>query len=166
MREESKLRNTGIAENLYTTSQGLKRSYCFNIDYGASESIRFKTRVQLSTYTIGNRTTGGMVALQDVSFNWQRFSMATRYALFDTDDYDNRIYVYEQDAYLSFSFPAYYGKGLRNYFLLQFKASQRIDLYARFAHTQYIDRNVIGSAGETIQGNTRNDVKFQARIRL
>ncbi len=56
-----------------------------------------------------------MALIQDVTYALGRISITGRYAMFDTDDYDNRLYAYESiDAWLSFAFPAYYGKGIRN----------------------------------------------------
>ena len=89
-----------------------------------------------------------------------------RYALFDTDDYDNRLYAYESDAWLSFAFPPYYGKGVRNYLLLQYRLTHKIDVWVRWGHTRYTDRTTIGSGGEIIAGDTRNDIKLQARIKF
>ena len=104
--------------------------------------------------------------MQDVSLNLGKFSVTTRYALFDTDDDDTPQYVYENDVWLAFSFPAYYGVGTRTYILLQYPLTRKIDLWLRWAHTRYTDRDTIGSGSEWINGNTRNDLKFQARIRF
>lgn len=165
-REESKQRNTGADANLFLTAQGVKRNYTISCDYAATAQLSFRTRVQFSTYAIGGKTTRGMVVLQDVAYHMGRFGLAARYALFDTDDYDNRLYVYERDAWLSFSFPAYYGKGIRTYVMLHYRASHAIDLWLRWSQTRYTDGDGIGSGGETIAGDSRNDVKLQARIRF
>ena len=101
-----------------------------------------------------------------MNFEIGRFTFSTRYALFDTDDYDNRQYVYERDVWLAFSFPAYYGVGVRSYAMVHYKVNQKIDLWVRWARTSYTDRDTIGSGGETIYGNTKNDLKFQARIKI
>ncbi|HRG10074.1 MAG TPA: hypothetical protein PLJ08_15980, partial [Cyclobacteriaceae bacterium] len=95
-----------------------------------------------------------------------KFVFNARYALFDTDDYDNRLYVFEKDVWLAFSFPAYYGVGVRSYVLVQYAVSPAIVLWLRWARTSYSNTESIGSGSETIIGNTRNDLKFQARIRL
>ena len=87
-------------------------------------------------------------------------------ALFDTDNYDNRLYVYERDVWLAYSFPAYSGVGLRNYALVQYKLSQKMDVWFRWSHVRYTDRTEIGSGGEALSGNTGNDVKFQVRMRF
>ncbi len=165
-REESKQRNTGIDNNLYLTDNGIKRSYWINCDYAANAKLTFRTRAQFSSYSLGGTSTRGMVLLQDVTYSVGRFSLSGRYALFDADDYNNRMYVYEKDAWLNFTFPAYYGKGVRNYLLLQYRVNSKVDLWLRWAQTRYIDRAIIGSGGETIVGDTKNDVKLQARIRF
>jgi hypothetical protein len=86
--------------------------------------------------------------------------------LFDTDDFDNRLYVYEKDVWLAFTFPAYSGRGVRHFLLLQYRLSEKIDFWVRWAQTRFTDRDIIGSSGEAILGNTRNDVRFQVRIRF
>ncbi len=164
-REENKIRNLSDETTLYQTTIGRKRNYWINFDYVADTRWSFKTRAQFSTYRL-TVTTKGFALMQDVSLNLGKLSFSARYALFDTDDYDNRQYVYENDVWLAFSFPAYYGVGTRHYALIHYKLTQKIDLWLRWAHTRYNDRDAIGSGGEMINGNTRNDLKFQARIRL
>lgn len=166
VREESKQRNTGADSQLFLTAQGVKRNYTLHCEYAANTQLSFRTRVQFSTYSIAGQTTRGLVLLQDVAYDIGRFGLAARYALFDTDDYDNRLYVYERDAWLSFSFPAYYGKGIRSYIMLHYRMSRKADLWLRWSETRYTDRSMIGSGGETIAGDTRNDIKLQARIRF
>lgn len=165
MREESKIRNSGTPTNLYEAGNGVKRNYWINCDYQAG-NFSLKTRAQFSTYELNHNATTGFALIQDVNFDLKRFSLSTRYALFDCDDYDNRQYVYERDVWLAYSFPAYIGTGLRNYVMIQYKLTSKIDIWLRWAHTRYTDRDVIGSGSETIDGNTKNDLKFQGRIKL
>lgn len=165
-REETKVRNNSTDSNLYLTDPGTKRNYWINADYQITPQVTFKTRAQFSTYSFNGSTTHGVVLLQDITWSSGKFSVSGRYALFDTDDYDNRLYIYEKDVWLAFSFPAYYGVGIRNYLLLQYSISKKVDLWLRWAHVRFTDRATIGSGGETIDGNIRNDVKFQTRIRL
>jgi hypothetical protein len=107
-----------------------------------------------------------LALIQDVTFQKNKFTLNARYALFDTDDYDNRLYAFEKDVWLAFSFPAYYGVGVRSYVLVQYSISPAVVLWLRWARTSYSNTDSIGSGSETIIGNTRNDLKFQARIRL
>lgn len=164
-RAESKARNTGADATNYELGQGLKSNYWVNADYVVTDFLSFKTRVQYSTYRLNNSSRGFLI-LQDANLDLGRFSLSGRYALFDTDDYDNRQYVYERDVWLAYSFPAYNGVGVRRYLLARYSFSKNVDCWIRWAATTYTDRDEIGSGPETIAGNRRNDIKFQVRIRL
>jgi hypothetical protein len=62
--------------------------------------------------------------------------------------------------------PAYDGKGVRKYLMLEYKFNRTLAFWARIAHTRYVDRESIGSGYDMILGNTRNDIKFQLRLRI
>lgn len=165
-REETKVRNSSADNNLYLTQPGIKRNYWINADYQVAPHLSFKTRAQFSTYSLGEKTSKGMILLHDITWSKGKILISGRYALFDTDDYDNRLYVYEKDVWLSFSFPAYYGVGVRNYLLFQYSVSKNVDIWLRWSTVRFTDRDTIGSGSDTIEGNIRNDIKFQTRIRL
>ncbi len=165
-REESKIKNLRETINLYGNENTIKRNYWINLDYRLSPQFSLKSRVQFSTYGFENKSTTGFALIQDVSFSVKKFKLSARYALFDTDDFDNRQYVYERDVWLAYSLPFYSGIGIRNYILLQYELSRKIDLWLRWSHFQYEDRETIGSGSETIEGSSMNDVKLQARIRF
>ena len=165
-REESKMRNLPDAGALYLNASGIKRNFWINCDYSVPPYLAFKTRVQLSSYELGNQITRGFVILQDISFSITRWSLSFRYALFDADDFENRLYVYERDVWLAYSFPAYSGKGIKCYTLLHYTISQKTDIWLRWSQVRYIDRNSIGTGPEMMAGNTGNDIKLQVRIRF
>jgi hypothetical protein len=166
MREENKIRNQANETNLYLTALGTKRNYWLNADYQATTSLLLRTRVQYSTYQFAGRVTNGLALIQDITFQRNRLTVNGRYALFDTETYDNRLYVFEKDVWLAFSFPAYFGVGVRSYLLVQYQVTRAITLWLRWARTTYSNADTIGSGSETIIGNTRNDLKFQARFRF
>ncbi len=165
-RSESKIRNLPDETNLYQTAIGEKRNFWINCDYAAPPWLTFKTRAQFSDYALNGNTTRGFALIQDVNCSIGRVTLSTRYAIFDTDDYDNRIYSFERNLWLAFSFPSYYGVGTRSYIMLQYKLSRQTDLWLKWSQTRYADRNEIGTGTESIPGNTGNDIKFQARIRF
>jgi hypothetical protein len=164
VREEIKIRNLDTETISYQTKTGRKRNFCVNADY-TTGPFQFKSRLQYSQYQLA-QTTHGFALIQDAAINLRRFSVATRYALFDTDDFENRQYVYEKDVWLAYSLPGYYGKGVRSYVVIQYQLSQKVDLWVRWAQTTYRNKDFIGASGEQIEGNSKNDLKFQARIRL
>ena len=136
-----------------------------NLDYKAG-IISLRSRVQWSSYQQSNAATHGFVVAQDLNLDFRKIRISTRYALFDTDDYDNRQYVYEKDVLYSVSFPAYYGRGTRTYLILQFKFGKHTDLWLRYAITKYTNQTSIGTGWDEIVGNKISELKFQIRYRL
>jgi hypothetical protein len=134
----------------------------------ATPTITLRNRIELIKYEFGSKEEYGYLIYQDVSYRSKStpFTLTVRYALFDTDGYDSRIYAYENDVLYAFSFPFYSDKGSRAYALVRYSISRNIDLYIRYAQTFYTNRNVIGSGLEEIQGNTRSEIKAQIRLRF
>lgn len=168
-RQESKAKNPGGQEYhqpIKSPANGVKRNYSFNFNHPLDKIISVRSRILFSTYKFMNSTTKGYAILQDFNIDINKFRLSTRFALFDTDDYENRQYAYERDVLYGFSIPQYSGRGSRQYLLLQYKASRKIDLWVRYARTHYRDRKKISSGLEEINGNIKTAIKVQARIRF
>lgn len=167
MREESKVRNLNNTErSVYATAPGIKRNYLLYTRVSINKTISLSTRVQMSSFSFNRSHTSGFAIMQDIRWDVGKLSFTARHALFDTDDYDNRQYVYENDVWLAFSFPAYDGVGVRNYIMMRYKINRHISLWVRYARTRYTDRNTIGSGVDMIEGNIKSDVKVQLKISL
>ena len=110
----------------------------------------------------------GMILTQDVIFKPKSspISVSLRYALYDTDSYDTRIYTYENNALYVFSVPSYYYRGSRGYVLVRYKFLRRFDLWFRYGVSIFANRSSIGSGAEEIMGNTKTDITVQLRIKL
>jgi hypothetical protein len=165
-REEAKARNTNESANVYWLDQGIKRNLILNADYNMNKKLSLRTRLQFSTFSLAGNETGGMTLVQDLNYKHRKFNFSFRQALFDTDDFENRQYVYERDVLYAFSLPAYNGVGIRNYAMIQFKISKSFDCWIRYARTMYTDRDFIGNGSERISGNLRSDIKLQTRFRF
>jgi len=166
-REESKFRNIETDRvNLYTTAEGKKNNYWINIDCSSAEMFRFKSRLQLSTYAINKKLTHGFALMQDVIVDAGKVKFTARYALFETEDYDNRQYAYENDVFLAYSLPAYFGSGVRKMIMIQYKVNRHISLWLRYAYTRYRNHALIGTGVDGIEGDRKGDIKFQTLIRF
>lgn len=165
-REEHKQRNEPDADapiNYITPT--VRQQYLFNIDFQANDFVTLRSRVQFSSFA--QRTfTQGYTLIQDMTFTWRKWQLSNRFALFDTDDYDNRQYVFEKDVLYSFAVPAYYRRGIRWYALLNYDMSRRVSLWMRVARTTLTNEDTIGSGLDEISGPQRTDVKVQIRYQL
>ena len=166
-REELKLKSIDNEPNkIDILEQGIKRNFIVNADYKTSKVLTLKTRFQMSTYNFNDINTQGSTIIQDVTLNLGKFIVSGRYALFQTDDFENRQYVYEKDVLYAFSIPAYGGLGSRNYLLVQYKHNRKWHFWVRYAVTHYRDRKKIGSGLEEIDGNIKSALKLQLRIKF
>ncbi len=136
------------------------------ITHFPSAALRLNTRWQQTTYTLNHQTDRGWVIAQDVTYQQGRWKTDLRFALFDAEDYDTRQYIYENDLLYTFSVPAYFGRGSRTYWVLRYKLSRHLSFYSKLGRTVYEDRDSIGSGLETIEGNTRTDVRAQMIVKF
>lgn len=139
-----------------------RHNYVFNADYPRGECFTLKTRIQGSSV---NRQQGAAL-LQDVQYQQGKWKVSTRFALFETDNYASRQYIYEKDVLYAFSIPAYSGTGTRTYFLVQYNLSSRLTLWLRYARFSYQNVDTVGSGLEESNGSTRSELKGMVRIRL
>ena len=164
--EEKQLTIAPDNSNLNVLETGRKNNYLLNLDYSANRWFNMRSRVQYSNYTLAGNYTEGIALIQDFNFEFWKMKLSTRFAIFDTEDYENRQYVYERDVLYAFSIPAYSGQGIRNYVLLQYNHTRKLNFWIRYARFGYRNVESIGSGLDEIDGNTRTEIKFQMRIRL
>lgn len=168
-RDRNRPRNNSMDEDAvidYPVGQ-LQKNYRFDIVYKISPSFRLRNRVELVRFSQpGLETQSGYMILQDIVYKplSKPVSFSFRYALFDTDGYNTRIYAYENDVLYSFSIPAYYYKGSRTYLTLKYNLTRKIDLWFRYAQFFYANRSSTGSGLTEVQGPLRSDFRVQARI--
>jgi hypothetical protein len=146
----------------------VRRSIRLHAAYAPNSEWKLQSRVEMSRYTLDEKASNGVLVYQDVSFRHRsgKWNAYSRLAIFRTDDYDSRIYAYEQDVLYSFSIPAYSGTGMRVYLMLNYEIMPRMDLWLRWAQSYYTDRNTVGSGLDEIPGNTRTEIKAQLRWRF
>jgi len=164
-RQETKERNLPTGK-IYNTDKAIKHNFTFSCDYTASDNVRLKTRGQMSSILFNHTHSSGLALMQDIVIKVKRFQTTGRFCLFDTDDFENRQYAYENDVWLAYSLPAYNGQGNKNVLMLQYQLFKKVTCWLRYARTRYTDRSEVSNGTEIIGGNSRNDVKLQVRVIL
>jgi len=140
----------------------------FHAGYKASENIELRDRLELVFYNKEDIRQNGYLVYQDIIWKPERknFSIAARYAFFETDGYESRIYSYENDVLYSYSVPAFIGKGSRIYAMLRYHPIKNTDIWLRYGSIIYSDRETISSGPEEIKGNTKSDITAQLIIKF
>ncbi|MBL0070744.1 MAG: hypothetical protein IPP34_02420 [Bacteroidetes bacterium] len=144
------------------TQKGLR----FHLTTKISSSFTIRSRVEVVSYKYAGESEQGFAVMQDVQFHPMSFPLSFnfRYAMFDTESYDSRIYSYENDVLYGYSIPAYYYRGSRFYFNTRIKIRKGFDCWLRYSISAYSNREVIGSGYEEIEGNKKEEVKIQIRF--
>ncbi|HIP31929.1 MAG TPA: hypothetical protein EYG86_04125 [Crocinitomicaceae bacterium] len=169
-REQEKQRNSRLSDGTITELENiLQRNYRFNLSYKVSESVKLKSRVEYVTISRSSKDKeDGMIITQDIIYKPKSspISLSLRYALFDTDSYDTRIYTYENNALYVFSVPSYYYRGSRAYAMVRYKFFRKFDLWVRYGVSIFANRSSIGSGAEEIKGGNKTDITVQLRMKF
>lgn len=164
--EEHKQKNLTV-DKVKAVVGTTRRSYALNAEYVLMRGLSLRSRLQWGSFTYaGQSASRGFALVQDATFEVRRFSLSGRVALFGTDDYDSRQYVYERDVLYAFSFPAYFNRGVRHYLLAQYNLSRHLDIWVRWARTDLTNQDTIGSDLDQIDASHKSEVKIQARWRF
>jgi hypothetical protein len=143
-----------------------KTTIRFHVIYKVTNSIEFKDRAEIILYDeLKKSASQGFLIFHDVVFKPKDkpHELTFRFAVFDAESYDSRLYAYENDVLYAFSIPAFNDKGSRIYILYRLKASKTIDMWFRIAQTWYADKDEIGTGLDLIEGNKKTDIKIQLR---
>ena len=165
--EEHKEKNLPGGSKIKAVVGTTRRTMALNADYVPVRGLSLRSRVQWGGFGYeGRATSRGFAFVQDATLDHKRLSLSGRVALFGTDDYDSRQYVYERDVLYAFSFPAYFNRGVRHYLLAQYSLSRHLDVWVRWARTDYTNADTVGSGLDQISAPHKSEVKVQARWRF
>lgn len=149
--------------------QLLQSNYRYQVSYKVTDAVILKNRVELVDYKPGNNTTEkGYFIYQDVLFKplSKPYDITLRYALFDTDSYNARIYAYENDVLYNYSIPSHYYRGSRVYGIVRYQHKKWFDIWVKYGYWLYNNRTLIGSGLSEIEGNRKSEIRVQVRFKF
>jgi len=170
-----RFRNKVTERNSKTDVAGLhdqieinKTSLRFNYDQRINSQLSLQSRIEWVNFLYDEEKSNGLLMFQDIEYTFKKIPLkvTSRFAIFDSDNYDSRIYAYENDLLYVFSIPAYYYKGMRSYLMLKYDISEKIDLWVRWGIWSYQNVDDISSGLEQINGTRKTDIKIQLKIKL
>lgn len=140
-----------------------RQYYRLNWKYQFSKFIEWRSRFEISDVFRSNRASGGFLAYQDMVWKIpaKNIQFKTRLAYYSIDDFNARIYTFENDVLNTFTVPSYFGRGTRFYFYCRYKLRKGLDLEGRYAVTFRKGDEGLGSGLELVEGNRRSELKFQ-----
>ena len=140
----------------------------FHSEYQLLRNLRLRLRFDLiRTKTAVGDLFWGTLLFKDVRFRpFSNFRMDARITIFDADDFESRLYQFENDLLYVLSNTMLFDRGQRAYILFHYRPTNQIEIWFKAATTVYENRHVIGSGLNQIIGNRRSDIGIQMRLRL
>ncbi len=124
--------------------------------YSPSESFTLTTRID---YKVADDPySKGMLMLQDINYRFRKMPVTIwfRHCIFNTDDWNSRLYTYENDLINSFSIPALSGKGSRIYLMAELEIGDVAELRVKYGLTTLIE--------DGIPPGEKDELRMQFRV--
>lgn len=139
-----------------------------HINNMVDKSIQLRSRVEWSFYKLEKENQKGFLIYQDFIYKpiASPWSLSARLTLFDTDDYQSRIYTYENDLIYYYAIPAFSDRGNRYYINLRYKGIRSLTAEIKYARTRYIGVSSVGSSNDEISGSSRSEIRAQLIYRF
>ncbi|MDR0833213.1 MAG: helix-hairpin-helix domain-containing protein [Candidatus Symbiothrix sp.] len=151
-------------EKVKDSSPYTQQNVRYQLNFNPNDRWHSKTQADLVFYGFEATHTNAHSITQSGSYiGSANFQIDGALGYFKTGDWNTRISIYEKNILYAFSFPTYYGEGLRYYMVAKWKIFPKLTVYLKCASTHYFDRSVISSGLEEIQGNEKTD--FSAQIK-
>jgi hypothetical protein len=120
---------SGIPDQKQIVTKSIKGSF----RYSPNENFILGTRIDFKLADPSGSK--GMLFLEDISYRFRSIPVLIwfRYCIFTTDDYESRLYTFENDLLYSLSIPALFGKGSRAYLMTGWKITDNAELRIKYA---------------------------------
>lgn len=125
---------------------------------------KMKTQADGNLVQTNNALTYGWSVLQDVEYRFSEVPIVLQFRAqaFDAQEWNNRVYIYENDVLYAYAIPFVYGLGGRFWLNARYKINDIFSLYLRVSETIYQNAWAI----EHDKKSTRTDVHALLRIKL
>ena len=107
----------------------------------------------------------GFMITENIGYDIGKWQIFAGGKYFNTDGYDSRLYSYERAMPHTFSFPAYYGHGIRYSLTAVWAPSPTLQFSAKAGITDYFDRSTISSGQQQINASSACDIEVGMRWR-
>ena len=163
---KNQINNKVENQKLRTLQDVEKNNITINLDTKYSPIFSFKSRIQWSYSSSKYHASMGIYMMQEISLDYKKISLDLRYAVFDTDGFENRQFSYERDLLHAFSISQLNGQGTRYYVLAKFKILPNLDISCKYSKTTYFNVEKIGSGLDQINGNKLNEIRLQLYYKI
>lgn len=164
--EQKQLNSSNESIIDYPENQVLQRLR-IHLGYKINKEWEIRDRAEFSFFNKAT-TSRGFLMYQDVVFKpiARPLSFTARYAIFDINSFDARIYAYENDILYEFYIPFFQNRGSRFYINTRYRIARNYTWEFRIGRTFFENVDGVSSGNNFIDGRTMTEIKTQLRIRF
>lgn len=154
---------SNIPTTTYLTEQTLRRQLSASIQYELGP-LRLRTHLANCWYSSElSSSSNGFLIYEDLNYSAPSIplQLSTRFALFDIDNYNARLFAAESDIAYQIATTSYYGQGFRFYLVARYVIASSIQITAKYAITTRVNASSIGSGYDQTPGDHRQQWKLQ-----
>jgi len=153
-----------------TTAMGteMRSNARLHLEYHILDNLRLRSRYDVVRYkeTYSDATFGQLI-YQDVRITpTSALTLDARITIFETDDFNSRVFQFENDLLYVMSNAMLFDQGQRSYVVLRYQPLPYLTIRIKAATTLYENRRVIGSGLDMIHGRRKTDFGLQVQLKL
>jgi hypothetical protein len=171
--EAKEINQNGSDAPMPALQKVMRTNWRSQISYQATKEINLQNRIEILWQTLSNTSSikSGFLFFQDFQYTPgnQPWKATFRFQYFESDDYDTRLYAYENSVMYSFSLPAFFNKGIRYYINFQYKNLLKRKLKPiqctfgiNLSRSEYAAGTSVGSGYDQLPGSNKTEMRVQA----
>lgn len=139
-----------------------------HLEYQALATLRLRTRFDIVRWRETRSSSSyGYLLFQDFRLTpGNNLTVDARITLFQTEDFNSRVFQFENDLLYVMSNKMLFNQGQRTYIVFRYQPSNTFIFRLKASTILYENRNVIGSGLDEIKSNRRTDIGFQVQIKI
>lgn len=168
IREVEFTTNDNFGRDIRQTGIERRSGVRFNLSYWATQSVRLQSRIEwVQNRSADNEISNGYLFYQDIRLiPSPNLRVDARITLFDTDNFQSRVFQFESDLLYVFANRALFDQGQRMYITVKYNLFNRLEVWGKISTTLFENRQLIGSGLSEIQGKRQSDIGIQTRLRF
>lgn len=133
------------------------------VSYETPSGLSLQTQFDGISVVLEGKSKGWMISEQ-ILYQWRWLHLYANASLFQTDNYESRLYLYERSLLYNISSVMLYGKGIRYAFMARTDIGKHLLMIVKLGVTNYFDRQKISSSWQEINGSSQPDIDIQLRL--
>lgn len=168
-RYKNKKKDFTAEDKIRQTIPYIQQKCRYQLNYALKDKLLLKTIADYARINYrGQSASNGFLFSQSAGYKFTSIPLQfdVSGSWFNTDDYESRLTIYEKNVLYAFSMPSFYYEGTRWAVNARYELNKHIMIQAKYGMTHYLNRDVIGSALEAIDGSTKSDLYLQLRLKF